>query len=308
MKLSKKKLHLFAFLAIVLFALILTVSRTVLALVAYDPALGHFESGFFADYGFPLLSVIGVLAALFFVIMTRESTPAVSLETKPLTMLASAFVAIAAFAWLLDTAFALIGKTVTTAETILLVLSLLSSVGLLAYAAVVALSLPSFSLTVGTGMASMLFCIFYAMLAYFNNAFTLNSPIKVLDQVAFVSFLLFFMAETRLRLGKKGAPFYLFTAITAFLLSAADSIPGLIYFAVKKEALVGSFMHDFLVFALFLYILSRLFAMLMQAEEAEEARPKAVLTEEDTAPRPKSENPIYDTSAEATIDFDRKRR
>ncbi len=308
MKFSVKKLHLFALLGVLLFALLLTVARTVLVLTTYDAVLGHFKPGFFADYGFALFAILGVIVFLFFVIMTREHTPRVSLENTPFSVLASAFVAIAAFAWLLDTLFSLAGKTETTAETVLFILSILSSLGLIAYMASVALSVSHFTLTVAMGMVTLLFCVFYAMLAYFNTAFTLNSPIKVLDQVTFLAFLLFFMAETRLRLGKRGAGLYLFCAMTAILLSAANSIPGLLYFTVKKTALLGSFMHDFLVLALFLYVLSRLIAMLMQNKSSAETPEKAILTEEDKAPGIKPDNPMYDTSAEATIDFDRKRR
>ena len=308
MKFSVKKLPLFALLGVLLFALLLTVVRTVLALSAYDAVLGHFKAGFFADYGFALFAVLAVIVFLFFVIMTREHTPRVSLESTPFSVLASAFVAIATFAWLLDTLFALVGKTESTAETVLFILTVVSSLGLIAYMATVALSLSNLTLTVGAGMAALLFCIFYAMLAYFNTAFTLNSPIKVLDQVTFLALLLFFMAETRLRLGKRGAGLYLFCAMAALVFSAADSIPGLVYFAAKKTALVGSFMHDFLVLALFLYVLSRLFVTLSQSQPNAEAHEKAVLTEEDKAPGFKPENPMYDTSAEATIDFDRKRR
>ncbi|MBQ8907875.1 MAG: hypothetical protein IJY71_04745 [Clostridia bacterium] len=308
MKLSTKKLHLIALIVALAFALLLTVARTVLVLTAYDPLLGHFAPGFFADYGFALLGAVAVIAFLFFVIMTRESTPAVSLATAPFQMLASAFVAIASFAWLLDTALSLMGKTATTAETVLLILTLLFAVGVIVYMASTVLSATSLTLTAGAAMATALFSIFYAMLAYFNTAFTLNSPIKILDQVTFLALLLFFLAESRLRLGKRGRAFYLFAAMTALVLTAANSLPGLIYFAAKQSPLVGSFMHDFLVLAFFLYVLSRLLPMLLQAEQSEEHRPKAVLTDEDKAPLPRPDNPMYDTSAEATIDFDRKRR
>ena len=309
MKLSAKKLYQGALLIAAFFALLLVILRTVLVLGKYDAALGHFQESFLSSYGYGLCLAIAVIFFLFFAIITRDRAPSPDFSSSPLTLLSSAFAAFAAFVWILDTAIAMLGKTATSTETLLLVLCLLSSLSLIGYMGAVALSRKSLSLSVGTCLGGALFCVFYALLAYFNTSFTLNSPIKIFDQMTFLSLLLFFLAEARMRLGKRGAPFYAFSAMTAFVMTAADSLPGLIYFAARENALVGSFMHDFLVFALFLYVLARLVLLSVSfpKEEENKASSAAFLTEQDTAPIKREDNPLYDTSAEATIDFDRRK-
>lgn len=306
------KWHRIALFGVAFFSLALAVFRTVLTLTAYDSTLGHFTSGFAAEVGFPLLLICATAFTFFIAVLLKSKAPTVALPQSPVLVFASAFTAVCTAAWLLDTAIALLPASMPLTGKILLFLSLLSSVGLIVYAVLCALPSPPAAVRTLAGAATSLFCVFYAMLAYFHTGFTLNSPIKQYDQITFLVLALFFLTESQIFSGKKRPLLYLFFCGAASCLCAADSLPGLVYALVNQTPLLGSAMHDFLLFALFLYTLARFFTLSFPVpakDEPESDGDKPHGTSGASVPRASygsEDDPRFDTSAHTTIDFEQK--
>lgn len=311
MKKNILKWHRIALGGVGLFSLVLSVYRTILILTAYDSAIGHFTSGFAASVGFPLMLIFAAAFTFFIAVLLKGKCAVITLPQNPILVFAAAFTAVCACAWLLETAVALIPAPMQTAERILLFLSLLSAIGLIVYAILCALPTAAPATRTLCGAVTAIFCVFYAMLAYFHTGFTLNSPIKQYDQITFLFLALFFLFENQILAGKKRTLLYLFFCGGSACLCAAGSLPGLVYALVNRTPLLGSVMHDFLVFALFLYTLARFFTLSFPVDGEEKtegpgqdgnntAHPTTQFTQNGEDDR------RFDTSAHTTIDFGQK--
>jgi hypothetical protein len=154
-------------------------------------------------------------------------------------------------------------------------------------------------------MGAALFFLVYAFYAYFDSAFALNSPIKLLDQITALALMFFFLIETRFRLGGFSTALLFPVGMIAFLLSASNGISSLIYTATTGRPLVVHMMHDFLFLAFSIYVLTRLISFILPSlfpEENSEA-PEAVTAFEAEGAAPT--HPIDSADpAQETFDFD----
>ncbi len=268
MKASLKKPFALVLAATLLLSLFGVVLRTILLFTSYDAALGHFEEGALSDLLFPLLFVIAAIFYAAFGFLMRAELDKNEHEGTVAVTFASAFAAITAGVWFFAS-LPLAFSAGSTMEGVFGVLMLLSSVGLSLHFLLVALGTDSHTLRVFSAVSAILFCVFYILHAYFDTSFVLNSPIKILDQLTLLCFALFFIAECRFFFGTAHNAVYLPIAMLASTLAAADSIPALLYALKSGEPLSGSVMHDFLVFALFLYAGARLFSALFVPQKAD---------------------------------------
>lgn len=306
------KWHRAAIGGISFFALLSSLLYAFLTLSHYDSSLGHFAPGLLAELFFPLCLIVAIAFAVFVAVLLCGKVSGLSLDNGPLTVFSSAFMAVCGVAWLFDTALALLPGKLQATERILLLLSFLFAIGFVAYAALCAIPGATQKSSTLCGVSAALFCIFYAMLAYFDTTFSMNSPIKQLDLVCFICLALFFLTESQLRNGKNRKLLYLCFCGIAACFCAVDSLPGLIYALVKHQPLVGSVTHDFLLFSLFLYTLARfctpVFAPLSHRTGDQDdldgiTTPGSAAK---NAPSPGEQDPRFDTSANTTIDFDQK--
>lgn len=261
MKASLKKPFALVLAATLLLSSVGVVLRTILLFTSYDAALGHFEKGALADLLFPLLFVIAAILCAAFGFLMRTELDKTEQETTVAITFASAFAAITVAVWFFAS-LPLAFSAGSTMEAVFGILMLVSSIGLALHFLLTALGAPSHSLRVFAAVSAILFCVFYILHAYFDTSFVLNSPIKIFDQLTLLCFALFFIAECRFFFGTAHNAVYLPIAMLASTFAAADSIPALLYALKSGEPLSGSVMHDFLVFALFLYAGAKLFSAL----------------------------------------------
>lgn len=255
MKDTFKKPYIAVLGASFLIALAATVVRTILLLTDYDASLGHFAESPIANLLFPLLLIIATVFYAAFGIIARNELGKKDLDRPLPIVFASAFAAVATLVWFITQIPRLI-----SAESIALpfaVLTLLFSLGLFACFLTTALSVQNKTLNVLAGTCAVLFCVFYILYSYFDTSFVLNSPIKIFDQLTFLVFVLFFLAECRFSFGIISYAAYLPITLLCATFAMANAIPALIYAAIEQKALTGNVMHDFLTFAVFVYALTR---------------------------------------------------
>lgn len=273
MKPISRKLFVLYLSAVGVFSLAAVIFRTLLLLNSYSAEDGLFAAGYAADFFFPLLFVLAAVffAGVGFVFLRGGEKAKEPISTVPVffSSILCAFCAlIFAVAFLISLPGDGTWGTMALMQKLSGVLLPLSALGMALSFALTVLRSSNRALTVAGSIFSVLFCIFYCLYSYFDKSLPLNSPTKIFDLLTVLILMLFFLTEGKFRLG--GAPYarYAVTGAVAAIFCAADSLPALIYTAVKGEALRGNAVYDFLFFALFLYLLARA-AALGENEQAE---------------------------------------
>ena len=109
----------------------------------------------------------------------------------------------------------------------------------------------------GFGICSVIFLAFYATFLYFDTDLPLNSPNKIIDQMAYLFSALFFLYETRLSLGREKWQHYIAFGFIASTLTAYSSIPSLIVYITQGQVISNSIYETVLTLALFVFITAR---------------------------------------------------
>ncbi len=265
---STKKVYLLSVLIGFVLAVLASVFRSILLLNGYEPNLGQFASGAAANIFMPLLFVLSLVIAVGFGIFFRSFlSNRVSYQTLP-GIFASALSAMTGFVWLIVLLLEMVKNGLPSGPARILFL-LMAGFALVAIAHFVYSALGGNDTRVrlfsGAGVAVL--CAFYTLFAYFDTTFTLNSPIKIFDQITFFFVAIFFLAECRFHVGKISDAVFLPIGMICMVFTAANAAPGLVYAAVEREALVGNVMHDFLSLALFLYVVARMLSFPLSVSE-----------------------------------------
>ena len=114
---------------------------------------------------------------------------------------------------------------------------------------------------------TVLFFALYAVFLYFNRELALNAPNKIVDQMAFLFSALFFLYEARISLGRAVWRGYIAFGMTGAALCAYSSIPSLVLYFVRSTEVSNSMEENLLLFAVFIFISSRLcLTMTLRAE------------------------------------------
>ena len=132
-------------------------------------------------------------------------------------------------------------------------------------------------------ISSITFLALYSMLIYLDPTLAIGESTKVLRLTAFLFASIFFLYEARISLGREMWRIYTTFGLIAASLSAYASIPAIVTYYVK-DALVSSASSKSLVtieeyivlFALFLFIVARLYVTISLHEEKENAFIKAL--------------------------------
>lgn len=105
---------------------------------------------------------------------------------------------------------------------------------------------------------TIIFLSIYPAYLYFNSRMPINSPNKIIDQMAYLSVAIFFLYELRISLGRERWRSYISFGLVAALLTAYSSIPALITYFAKGEAISDSINESILTFTLFIFVAFRL--------------------------------------------------
>jgi len=267
MKETVKKPYFILLTAALVLAIAAAVTRTVLVLTALDPTLGHFEPSAATDILWPLLIILSVVFCAVFSIVIREELREKKPENTLPTVFASAFAAISAAVWAGTQAF-----EVFRAEGLALpfgILMLLCAVGLILYFITAVPNAAASAPRITACLSAVLFCTFYLLYSYFDTSFTLNSPVKIFDQLTFIALTVFFLAECRFLFGKLRFTLYAPAALIAATLSLTSALPALVYRIAEERSLIGTDAHAFLMLAFFLYAAARLAAAVERPRKEE---------------------------------------
>ena len=305
MSTTSKKVFLLALALTGTFLLLCTGFYTYELLSAYSPESGHFVKDVFSDIFLPLLYMVALVAFFVFGFLFRTSLTGRRYKNVLSVLFASGFAALSTGIWLITFLFGFFGEAHTAPATLFGILLILLALTAIAYFILSATPTPSHTYSVLFGMGAALFLLVFAFYAYFDTAFALNSPVKLLDQITAIVLMLFFLVETRFRLGGFSEAVLFPVGMAAFLLSASNGIGALIYNAIEGRPLVVHMMHDFLFLGFSVYVLARLISFLLPPlfhEEEEEGPALSPSFETESSALPTVVDP--EAPAQETFDFD----
>ena len=116
-------------------------------------------------------------------------------------------------------------------------------------------------------LATVLLLALYAAMLYFDTALPINSPNKVVDQMALLFAALFFLYETRISLGRGRWRGYVAFGLTASLLTAYSALPSLIVYILRGEIISHSIAETVFTLAVFIFITARMLALATAPED-----------------------------------------
>ena len=278
--------------------------RSLILLNGYEPNLGHYAPSLSSDLFLPLLFLLTIVIAVGFGIFFRSLLTNRQLNQTLPGIFASGLAALAGLVWIivLLTDKAREGFPGGSVRILFILMTLFAflAIGHFIYTA---LGGSDNRIRLFSGATVAVLCAFYMLYAYFDEAFALNSPIKIFDQITFFFVAIFFLAECRFYVGKISDALFLPIGMICMTFTAANAVPGLVYAATANEALVGNVMHDFLSLAFFLYVTAKMLSYPLSVSEqgkqdvfvAEMANTDDSLYEEDDDTHISEEDPRQET-------------
>ena len=103
------------------------------------------------------------------------------------------------------------------------------------------------------GILLLVFLCAYITYMFFDTATPINSPVKIGNQMAYLSVAIFFLYETRLSLGREKWRAYIAFTMIAALLTGYSSIPALLAYLIKGTEYGLSIFETVLTFSFFVY-------------------------------------------------------
>ena len=132
-------------------------------------------------------------------------------------------------------------------------------------------------------MASVVYLALYSMLIYLDPTLSVGESSKVLRLTAFLLAALFFLYEARISLGREMWRIYTAFGLASASICAYTSIPAIITYFIKDQLVSYSEAYSLvsieeylLLFALFIFIVARLFITVTLQEEKENVYLKAL--------------------------------
>lgn len=243
-----------------IFGVLAVTLRTVACLTSLDKITMHFDDKVLINIAnWAVVACLAVFASYFFA-QSKDYSPVASSDNGA-TYIPAGLVAVAMLFMAADRAVSVrVGEY--NGQSILK--GLAAAVAILAVVSAV-----SFFVTVFIGknesvaksafcMALVLFLCLYAAYLYFNRAVhPTNSPIKIVDQLAYLASAVFFLYETRIALGYPKWRHYIVSGFAAALLTAYSALPSLIVYFARGYVLSDSLFETVLTLTLCAYITSR---------------------------------------------------
>lgn len=234
--------------------------RTVALFLGYDRLTGYYLNpalGQSAD----ILAVVSVLLFLTYAILHRKDTGCPIDAQSPAAYI-PAGIAAAALPFLSRLMFT-VAKEASRSESTVRISAFLTAIlappATVFFLLTVLLEKKQSRLRAEFGMLSALCFAAYAAYLYFNRTLPINAPSKLTEQCTFLAVSLFLLYETRISLGRECRPLYVSFALVAAHLTAYASLPSLLVYFVRGDVVADSIVGLIITFALFLFLLTRLF-------------------------------------------------
>ena len=114
----------------------------------------------------------------------------------------------------------------------------------------------------------VLWSISYLISSYFSKSTTMNSPLRILEQLMVLSVMIFFLCETKIiaKVSPFGGPYVAFSLVS-ILMIAAVAIPRIALSAFWLLELTPSLIYFVLQISVLLYILSKIIYLIFGKEE-----------------------------------------
>ena len=305
MNATNKKIFSLSLLISLVFSLLCTGFYLYALLSSYQPSLDRFADSALVDIFLPLLYILAIVVFLLFGILFRQSLNGREQKVTLPHLFASGLAALTTTVFMISFAIDFFSQKGHGAIIrVFGILLLLFAIAAVAYFVLNTFPSPSRTALVLTGCGTILFFLFFAFYAYFDPALTLNSPIKIFDQTTVLALIFFFIAEIRFHFSTTREAIYLPIAMVALLFTASGSLSAIAYTFANGSSLYPLVMHDFLIFGLFLYVLTRMISFLLPAfafkGKEEETMTNATFTAEEIA----STLPSHASYAQQTFDFE----
>lgn len=126
------------------------------------------------------------------------------------------------------------------------------------------------------GIVVVLFLAILAAYTYFSDSMSMNSLIKITDQLAYSFAAVFFLFECRIALNRERWSGYVAFGGIAAILSAYSSIPSLIMYFAKDTVISSSIAENILMLAICLLTLARLVLLLCSPEDKKSETVEAI--------------------------------
>ena len=233
--------------------------RSIALLCSYEPDIGRYTNQTLSLVtGLLLAAMVGILA-----ILAHEMKE--MLAFKPSyrdlpTLFSGVFAAIALILFGITLPLGAFNES-----TYAITLAIFS--GLMAIAGASLFILRSFDTKTHSGRLAILnlplavLGVSYPLYLSFGSEFRINDPAVIMATVSWILIAFFFLGEARIALDRAKWALHTYITVLAAIASATLALPNLIYHLVKGEAILGNSELDFVVLAILLYTLARLFSI-----------------------------------------------
>ncbi len=260
MKKKFEKLPFAMLLTSLALALISVAARSVLTLTALDARYGVYEHSNILPTVYHVLLALATVALIVFAIFKApKREPDYVRPHSDLTIFASC---VCAFMLIANVGMAIYYIVVNRATpTTFDILELCFSLpAILYFLGLVRSERKSSAPLALMSMFAIAWCAVCLIRVYFDNSVLQVSPNKIMNEVAFLAAMVYFLSEARAQLGIMKHRLYLASAITAPVLLLTSAVPNLLF---PRELSIGesdNFMHYAVCVALAIFIWARLYA------------------------------------------------
>lgn len=229
------------------------VFRSIALLRDMNYASGHFEEKLLIGVADKLV-VAAVIFALSYAVFAKRGKVLVFDFASPLNYifagtLGSAVLLFAAYA--LKTGFA-------SGATLIIITGFFAILSTVHFVFATLTTAVSSSKRADFGIITAIFLALYSAYLYFDASLPINSPIKIVDEMTYISAALFFLYETRISIGREKWPRYTAFGFTAMILCAYSAIPSLIAYIAEGRIISNSIFETVLTLAIMLFCTGRL--------------------------------------------------
>ena len=236
--------------------------RSVLLFSQFEEAIGHYFASSYIDDAYYILLAVSALFLIIPAIIIRKSENLRAGYSDLPTLFSASFLSLCLF---LFGIFILIDASVLGKSGLSLFFSVLSS--FFAFCSVPYYILRICNINIKEdfftllSFAPVLFSCSLAFCFYFDSSMYMSSPLLILNQVSAILIAFFCLSESRVQLNRAKWGLYIAIALIAFIVTASNSLPAILFIPVSESATYGKIISVFTVFAFSLFIISRAFSI-----------------------------------------------
>lgn len=255
-----KKPYLFCLIALPIIAAASITLRTVALLIGYEADIGRYENGTLSLINGLLLLVLAGALALFAHEMKEMLAFRPNYRDLP-TLFSGVFAAITLILFGITLPIGLT-RGVNLYAAILAVFS-----GVMALGGAAVFVLRAFDGKARGGHFALLnlplsvLGVSYPLYLSFAGHLRIGDPAASMATVTWILIALFFLGEARIALDRAKWALHTYVTVLTVIFSATLSLPNLVYHIARGAAILGNSEQDFVVLAILLYAMARLFAV-----------------------------------------------